>query len=74
MNQYQRACRASIFIAMCLKCLPTNVAYKCRNKRIRWKGQEEEQLDKVERKKVLSAAVQQDEGENMQQDKVKIKF
>ena len=30
--------------------------------------------DKVERKKALSAAVQQDEGENMQQDKVKIKF
>ena len=60
---------------MCLKCLPTNVAYKCINKRIRWKGQEEEQLgDKVERKKALSAAVQQDEGEKMQQDKVKIKF
>ena len=46
---------------MCLKYLPTNVAYKRSNKRIRWKGQEEEQLgDKVERKKALSAAVQQE--------------
>ena len=64
-----------IFIAICLKYLPTNVAYKRSNKRIRWNWWEEEQLgDKVERKKALSAAVQQEEWEKMQQDKVKIKL